>query len=91
MSDQNLLRTLPLVTTACVEVTVVEEFEHFRRDVGGPEGCLTVIDPNGACVWNSTESFGAQVSSNEDLVSLQQALVGVVSSGNAGDVSMGDG
>ena len=91
MSDQHLLRALPLVTTASVEVTVVEEFENFRGDVGGSEDCLTVIDFRGACVWNSTESFGSGVSTNEDLVMLQHQLVGALDSGNAGDVSMGDG
>ena len=78
------------MTTACVEVTVVEEFEQFRRDVGGPEGCLAVVDPSGTCVWNSTESFGARVETNDDLLALEQALVGAVSGSNAGDVPMGD-
>ncbi|KAK3712615.1 hypothetical protein LTR37_009058 [Vermiconidia calcicola] len=91
MSDQSLLRELPLVTTACVDGITVEEFEHFRQEVGGPQGCIAVISPECNCVWNSSESFGADISTHEDLMSLQWQLVNAVGGGNAGDVAMGDG
>ena len=92
MADQTLLRVLPLVTTACVEVSVVEEFEHFRSEVGGPEGCIAVIDEGANCVWTSTEFLDsrAQISDgNVDLQSLERSLMEVLMSNND-DVAMGD-
>ena len=74
MSDQALQRMLPLVTTACVDATIVEDFERFRRDVGGPEGCLAVIAPDGTCLWSSADSF-ANIATDEDVMSLQWQIV----------------
>ena len=91
VSDQNLWRALPLLTTACVDVSVVEDFERFRRDIGGPQGALAVIDPTGFCVWNSTESFSASIETVNDVLSLENALIDVLSGSNAGDVSMREG
>ena len=86
--NQSLLRTLPLVTTSCVEVNVVEEFESFRRDVGGQTGCIAVIDPNGTCIWSLTESDGISISTTEDLLGLEQTLVAFLDQSNGEDVLM---
>ena len=86
MSEQGLLRILPLVTTACVEVTVVEEFAQFRQEAGGPEGCIAVIDAQGTCVWTSSEALG----SNDGLQSMQSALVDVLTTSSTADVAMGE-
>lgn len=91
MTDQALLRIVPLVTTAGVEVNVVEAFEQFRQEVGGD--CLAVIDPNGNCVWTSTEFLNDTASNahgQKDLQSLQESLMAVFTS-NPGDVAMGNG
>lgn len=85
-SDQSLLRILPLVTTACVEVTVVEEFAQFRREIGGPEGCIAVLNAYGTCVWSSSEAMGSE----DDLQTLQRALTDVLTSSDDADVTMDD-
>ena len=93
MADQALLQILPLVTTACVEVTVVEEYERFRQSVGGPEGCVAVIDGLGNCVWTSTEFLDSRVSINAgyvDVPTLQNSLLQVLRD-KPDDVAMDDG
>ena len=91
--DQALLRVLPLLTTACVEVSIVEDFERFRQDVGGPEGAVAIIDSNGNCVWTSTEFLEsrAQIADGSvDLQSLERSLTEILTSTNPnGDVDMG--
>lgn len=80
-----------MITTACVDATVVEEFASFRRDVGGPEGCITVISPDGTCVWTSAESFPPGVNSDEDVESLRWQILHALEGKGKGDVAMGEG
>ncbi|KAK5173380.1 uncharacterized protein LTR77_002061 [Saxophila tyrrhenica] len=89
--DRALLRELPLITTACVDGTVVEEFEAFRREVGGPEGCIAVISPDGTCVWSSAEALPGGVNSDGDVEELRRQMLGVLGGGRGGDVAMGEG
>ena len=87
---QNLLRALPLVTTAGMEVTVAEEFEGFRLEVGGWGSCIAVIDHRGLCVWSSAESLNPHLTTIESVAALERALMGVVGTNESGDVAMGD-
>jgi hypothetical protein len=91
MSDQALQRVLPLATTACVDAVVVEEFESFRRELGGPEGCIAVISPDGTCVWSSTESFSADACRNLDVNGFHGQILNALGGDSAGDVPMTGG
>lgn len=84
MSDQSLLRILPLVTTACVEASIVEDFAKFRQEIrGGPEGSLVVVNPEGTCVWTS-----AQAPRNMDIQGLERALKSALGVDDGGNVAM---
>lgn len=91
MADQALQRVLPLVTTAGVEATVVEEFEQFRRDLGGEGDCVAVVGPDGTCLYSSTaENFDAETGSDGGVARLQVQIVGALGLASPEDVTMGD-
>ena len=87
---QSLLRMLPLVTTAGMEVTVAEEFEAFRREVGGCDSCVAVVDYRGVCVWSSVEALEPHLTGVGRVQALERALSGVIGVDGPGDVAMGD-
>jgi hypothetical protein len=91
MSDQALLRILPLVTTAAVEASVAEDFDRFRSEVGGGDECIAVTSPSGSCIWSSVETFRAGVTCDDDVKSLQLQMLQVLNGGCSNDVAMGEG
>ena len=93
VADQSLLTVLPLVTTACVEVSVVEEYEQFRRNVGGPEGALAVVDAFSNCIWTSTEFLANRSAINDGMVDLPslEASITEALGGKQDDVVMSFG
>ena len=88
ISDRNLLRAVPFVTTAGLEVTVMEEFEEFRRELGVPESCIAIIDASGRCVWSTATAFAAVQDDYGDITGLHKALIRVLGSNNDGDLPM---
>lgn len=90
MADQALQRVLPLVTTAGVDSTVVEDFERFRRDIGGAGDCVAVVGPDGTCLWSSVEDVDAETISDAGVARMRVQIVEALTPAVTGDVMMGD-
>jgi hypothetical protein len=86
---QSLLRKLPLVTTAGMEVSIVEEFRAFHQDICNNKDCIVAIDPRGVCVWHSAKTTLGTIAA--DLDELWNSLVDVSPTVGSRDVDMGDG
>lgn len=81
MSDQNLMRILPLTTTSGLQGDVAEDFETFRQELG-PTDCIVAVNAAGECTWTSRRSSNVQ--------DLERGLLDALG-GTEGDVAMGEG
>lgn len=83
------------MTTTCVDAAIVAELEGFRRAVGGEEEeCIAVVDPDGQCVWTSTEVLDRRATDGgafRDAEGWRREIVSVLRWGGDGDGRGGAG
>ena len=82
-----MLLNLPLITTAGVDTSVVEDLESFQQNLGAPTGCIAIIDACGNCIWTNADIGGTSDPTTDDLA---RALTNVLQSSTE-DVAMGNG
>lgn len=74
--NSDLLRLIPLTTTAGLESVVAEEFAAFRAELGSAD-CVAAVSAGGVCFWSSREA--------KSLQDLEQGLTSALTNHWAGD------